>query len=53
MDITRIRTKADYDEAYRLSIEDPEGFWAAQAETFTWRKKWDKVLEWDFQRSPR
>ncbi len=48
MDITRIRTKADYDEAYRLSVEDPEGFWAAQAETFTWRKKWDKVLEWDF-----
>ena len=48
MDITRIRTKADYDEAYRLSAEDPEGFWAAQAETFTWRKKWDKVLEWDF-----
>ncbi len=48
MDITRIRTKADYDEARRISIEDPEGFWAAQAETFTWRKKWDKVLEWDF-----
>ncbi|HQW31387.1 MAG TPA: AMP-binding protein, partial [Flavobacteriales bacterium] len=50
MDITRIRTKADYDEAYRLSVEDPEGFWAAQAETFTWRKKWDKVLEWDFEK---
>jgi hypothetical protein len=33
MDITRIRTKADYDEAYRLSVEDPEGFWAAQADT--------------------
>ncbi|MEO5585232.1 MAG: acetate--CoA ligase, partial [Flavobacteriales bacterium] len=51
MDITRIRTKADYDEAYRLSVEDPEGFWAAQAETFTWRKKWDKVLEWDFTKA--
>ena len=50
MDITRIRTKADYDEARRISIEDPEGFWAAQAETFTWRKKWDKVLEWDFHK---
>jgi hypothetical protein len=25
MDITRIRTKADYDEAYRLSVQDPEG----------------------------
>ncbi|MBS1942963.1 MAG: AMP-binding protein, partial [Bacteroidetes bacterium] len=50
MDITRIRTKADYDEAYRLSVQDPEAFWAAQAETFTWRKKWDKVLEWDFHK---
>jgi acetyl-CoA synthetase len=50
MDITRIRTQADYDEAYQLSIEDPEGFWAAQAGTFTWRKKWDTVLEWNFQK---
>ncbi|MBS1936468.1 MAG: AMP-binding protein, partial [Bacteroidetes bacterium] len=50
MDITRIRTKADYDEAYRLSVQDPEAFWAAQAETFNWRKKWDKVLQWDFHK---
>ncbi len=50
MDITRIRTKADYDEAYRLSVQDPEAFWAAQAETFTWRRKWDKVLQWDFHK---
>ncbi|MBS1570153.1 MAG: hypothetical protein JST45_12060 [Bacteroidetes bacterium] len=50
MDITRIRTKADYDEAYRQSVQDPEAFWAAQAETFTWRRKWDKVLEWDFHK---
>src|SRR5690606_22299368 len=50
MDITRIRTKADYDETYRLSVEDPEAFWAAQAETFTWQKKWDTVLKWDFNK---
>ncbi|HEX2617088.1 MAG TPA: acetyl-coenzyme A synthetase N-terminal domain-containing protein, partial [Flavobacteriales bacterium] len=51
MDLTRIRTQADYDAAYRQSITDPEGFWAAQAATFSWKKKWDRVLEWDFTKA--
>ncbi|MEZ4825445.1 MAG: acetate--CoA ligase [Bacteroidia bacterium] len=46
---TRIRTYQDYQETYRRSVEDPEGFWAAEASTFQWKKKWDKVLEWDFR----
>jgi acetyl-CoA synthetase len=29
-------------------MENPEAFWATQAESFVWKKKWDKVLEWDF-----
>ena len=34
---------------YARSIEDPDNFWAEQAEVFvTWYKKWNKVLEWDF-----
>lgn len=45
----RIQTFADYQEEYRKSVEDPENFWASIAETFRWRKKWDRVLEWDFQ----
>ncbi|MCA1804533.1 MAG: acetate--CoA ligase [Xanthomonadaceae bacterium] len=37
---------------YRRSVEDPEGFWAEQAELFlSWDKPWDKVLEWDFHRA--
>lgn len=32
-----------YDEANA----DPEAFWAKQAESLSWYKKWDKVLEWD------
>ena len=37
---------------YRRSVEDPEGFWAEQAELFLdWDKPWDKVLEWDFHRA--
>ncbi|MFZ7125056.1 MAG: propionyl-CoA synthetase [Desulfobacterales bacterium] len=34
-----------YDENYRRSIEDPEGFWAEAAEDCHWYKKWDKVLD--------
>ncbi len=34
-----------YDEVYRRSIEDPEGFWGEAAEAISWYKKWDKVLD--------
>jgi acetyl-CoA synthetase len=44
----RIRTRAEYDAAYARSVQEPEAFWADIAGTFTWRKRWDKVLEWDF-----
>ena len=38
-----------YARMYQRSIQDPEGFWSEQAEKFvTWFKRWDKVLEWDF-----
>ena len=38
-----------YKAAYKKSVDDPEGFWADIASYFTWRKKWDTVLEWDFK----
>ncbi len=34
-----------YDEIYRRSIEDPNGFWGEAAEAIHWTKKWDKVLD--------
>jgi len=34
-----------YDEVYRRSIEDPEGFWAEAAGDIDWYAKWDKVLD--------
>ncbi|MEM6344166.1 MAG: acetate--CoA ligase [Bacteroidota bacterium] len=46
---TRIRTYEDYEKVYAASVEDPEAFWASQAETFQWHKKWDKTLEWNFR----
>jgi len=45
----RIRSIEDYREAYAKSIQNPEAFWAEQAATFTWRKPWGSVLEWNFQ----
>jgi len=39
----------EYQQAYQQSVIDPEGFWANVADHFYWRRKWDKVLEWDFK----
>ena len=38
----------EYQSEYKKSVEHPETFWAEQAENFVWKKKWDKVLEWNF-----
>ena len=46
-----IKSMAEYDEMYKRSVDDPEGFWGEQAEkNLDWSKKWDKVLEWDFRK---
>jgi len=34
-----------YEEVYRRSLEDPEGFWGEAAERIAWDKRWDKVLD--------
>jgi acetyl-CoA synthetase len=44
----QITSLSQYQEDYKKSIEDPEGFWGSVAENFLWRKKWDKVLNWNF-----
>ncbi len=44
--------QARYEKMYQRSVEDPEGFWAEQAEQFvTWSKPWNKVLDWSFDRN--
>ena len=45
----QIRSEAAYREAYKQSVENPEQFWATVAENFSWKKKWDKVLSWNFE----
>ncbi|MET0393760.1 MAG: acetate--CoA ligase [Chitinophagaceae bacterium] len=46
----QIRSMDQYEMAYRVSITQPEQYWASVAENFQWKKKWDpaKVLEWNF-----
>jgi len=38
----------EYLSEYKKSIDNPEQFWAEKAAGFAWKKKWDKVLEWNF-----
>ncbi len=38
-----------YEEMYKRSVEDPDGFWSEVAETFVWQKKWDQVCDYDFE----
>jgi acetyl-CoA synthetase len=45
----QVKTADQYRAAYEKSVNDPEGFWGEVASNFHWRKKWDKVLEWDFK----
>ncbi|HYC40966.1 MAG TPA: acetate--CoA ligase [Chitinophagaceae bacterium] len=48
----RIKDVTGYREEYDRSIKEPETFWSDIAQQFVWRKKWDRVLEWNF-REPR
>ncbi len=45
----QITSPEQYKEQYKKSIDNPESFWGDVAGNFYWRKKWDKVLEWNFK----
>jgi acetyl-CoA synthetase len=46
-----IKSMDEYEAMYKRSIEDPDGFWADLAEKeLIWYKKWDKVLDYDFEK---
>ena len=42
-----ITSRSQYDQIYKRSVEDPEGFWAEIASELHWFKPWDKVLNWN------
>jgi acetyl-CoA synthetase len=45
----KIKTLSEYHEHYSKSVNQPEQFWEGIAQHFVWKKKWDKILEWDFK----
>ncbi len=44
----KIDSFEEYQEQYEKSIENPEQFWSDIADTFNWKKKWEKILDWNF-----
>ena len=44
----RVNSFQHYKELYKESTDNPEEFWGKVAETFRWRKRWDKTCEWNF-----
>jgi len=46
-----IKHLEEYFKVYRKSVREPEVFWCEIAEEhFVWRKRWNKVLSWDFKK---
>ena len=45
----RIHSLSGYIYEYQKSVQDPESFWSRIADSFHWRKKWDKVVDWNFE----
>ncbi|EAZ82179.1 acetate--CoA ligase [Algoriphagus machipongonensis] len=45
----RIHTLSGYLHEYQKSVAQPEEFWARIADSFHWRKRWDKTLKWNFE----
>jgi acetyl-CoA synthetase len=48
MNTLQIKSFEEYEAKYALSVADPAAFWGEIAEEFQWIKKWDSVLEWNF-----
>ncbi|MCC6421316.1 MAG: acetate--CoA ligase [Gemmataceae bacterium] len=42
-----IKSLAEYEQLYQRAKDDPEGFWAEQAESLHWFQRWDRVLVWN------
>ncbi|MBL6446630.1 acetate--CoA ligase [Fulvivirga sp. 29W222] len=45
----KIQTLSGYIHEYAKSVQDPEHFWARIADSFHWQKRWDQVVDWNFE----
>jgi len=39
-----------YEKLYKQSVDNPEVFWTDIAESFIWKNKWSKVVDFDFSK---
>lgn len=46
---TQIKNFKEYQKAYQESVDNPEKFWENEALSFTWFKKWESVLNYNFE----
>ena len=46
---SHIGSMEEYERLYRLSLDDPETFWAKEAENITWFHKWRQVFDSDYE----
>jgi acetyl-CoA synthetase len=45
----KIQTLSGYFHEYQKSVTEPDAFWGRVADGFHWRKRWDSLLEWNFE----
>jgi acetyl-CoA synthetase len=49
-EIAYVKSMAEYEDLYKRSLEDPDGFWSEQAKKYlSWEKEWDFVLDYNFE----
>jgi acetyl-CoA synthetase len=46
--LKKISSFAEYQQIYKESTENPEKFWDEIAQSFLWKKPYNKILEWNF-----
>ncbi|WP_456460182.1 acetate--CoA ligase [Reichenbachiella sp.] len=49
--LAKIENLSEYFLAYEKSVANPETFWERVANQFFWRKKWDKVVDYNFEKA--
>src|ERR1019366_7425323 len=42
-----VKSLAEHETLFKRAADDPEAFWAEQAESLSWFKKWTTVLDWN------
>lgn len=49
--LSKIENLSEYFQAYEKSVANPETFWERVANQFYWRKKWDRVVDFNFEKA--